>query len=97
MFQNTKVQGFLINMTSIEITNDKTGEINKLTKIEYAIQAPATEFFKGGAIMTAYSNGKAYDMLEKFLFNKVTLEIEQRPTNNGVKFYILSVNDNKLK
>lgn len=97
MFQNIKVQGFLINMNSIEITNEKTGEITKLTKIEYAIQAPTTDYFKGGAIMTAYSNGNSFSTLEKYLFSKVTLEIEQRPTNNGVKFYILSVNDNKLK
>lgn len=97
MFQNIKVQGFLINMSKLDITNDKTGEVTELTKIEYAVQAPTTEFFKGGAVMTAYSNGKAYDLLDKLLFNKVTLEIEQRPTSNGVKFYILSVNDNKLK
>ena len=97
MFQNIKVQGFLVNMTKIEITNEKTGEISELTKIEYAVQAPPTEYFKGGAIMIAYSNGKAYETLDKYLFNKVTLELEQRPTNNGAKYYILSVNDNKLK
>lgn len=97
MFQNIKVQGFLVNMTKIEITNEKTGEISELTKIEYAVQAPSTEYFKGGAIMTAYSNGKAYESLDKYLFSKVSLELEQRPTNNGAKYYILSVNDNKLK
>lgn len=97
MFQNIKVKGFLINMSKLDITNDKTGEVTELTKIEYAVQAPTTEFFKGGAIMTAYSKGEAYNMLDKYLFNTVTLEIEQRPTNNGTKFYILAVNDNKLK
>lgn len=97
MFQNLKVQGFLINMSPINITNDKTGEVTELTKIEYCVQAPSTEFFKGGAILTAYTSGKAFDLLERNLFNKVNLELEQRPTNNGVKFYILSVNDNKLK
>ena len=97
MFQNLKVQGFLLNMSPIKITNEKTGEITELTKIEYAVQAPTTDYFKGGAVMTAYSNNKAYESLDKFLFNKVTFELEQRPTSNGVKFYILSVNDNKLK
>lgn len=97
MFQNLKVQGFLINMSPIKITNDKTGEVTELTKIEYCVPAPSTEFFKGGAVLTAYTNGKAFDVLERNLFNKVNLELEQRPTNNGVKFYILSVNDNKLK
>ena len=97
MFQNIKAQGFLINMSPIKITNDKTGEITELTKIEYCVQAPTTEYFKGGALLTAYTNGKAFDILDKYLFNKVNIELEQRPTNNGVKFYIVSINDNKLK
>ena len=97
MFEDIKTEGYILNMEPMKFTNKNTGEIKTMTRINYVVNAPTTEYFKGGAVLTAYSNGKAFSILEKLLMQKVNLTIQQRPIDNGSKYYILSVNNINLK
>lgn len=97
MFDNIKTEGYIVNMEPQRFTNKETGEVKCMTKITYTIKAPKTEYFVGGAILTAYSSDKAFNLLERFVLQKANLTIEQRPTDKGSKYYLLSVNDINLK
>ena len=97
MFQTIKTEGYVINMTPMSFNNKNTGEVRQMTKISYVVNAPSSELFKGGAVLTAYSSGKAFNVLEKILMQKAELTIEQRPTENGSKYHIISVNGISLK
>lgn len=97
MFGNLKTKGILINMEPKSFANKNTGEITEMTLVRYAIPTENQEEFKGGVVLECYTVKEAYTKLDKMLFHECAIEISQKPTSNGTKYVLLSVNDINLK
>lgn len=98
MFKEEEVQGLILNMVPMTFKNEGK-EDTHMTQITYALQAPSTEKFKGYAVLTGYANVEAFTKLDSVVKgNQVAkIKIESRPTGNGSKFFISSVNGIPLK
>jgi len=97
MFGNIKTEGILLNMEAKSFVNKTTGEITEMTLVRYLIPTDSTEEFKGGVILECYTKKDAFTKLEKIMFQKSVIELMQKPTQNGSKYVLYSVNNIDLK
>ena len=97
MFGNIKTKGILLNMEPKSFVNKTTGEITEMTLVRYAIPIESTEVFKGGVILECYTKKEAFTKLEKMMFQESAIELIQKPTQNGSKYVLYSVNNIDLK
>jgi len=77
-------------------TNDKTGEVNLLTKITYLIPMNDTEKSNGGAIFVTYKKGDLLSTLKNYLYKICICEFEEIPTNNGFKLSLKKIDNIEL-
>ena len=92
---NSKV--FLLNLEKVNFSNEKTGEITTMCKITYGMDIMKTDNFSGLSILTSYAKENAFLGLEKVLRKECVATIENRPTQNGVKYVITKINDTPVK
>ena len=97
MFGNIKTKGILINMEYKQFANKDTGVVTCMTLVRYAVPGQLNNEFKGSVILECYTSEEAFTKLEKFLTQECAIEISQKPTVNGTKYILLSVNDINLK
>lgn len=88
-----KKNGILLNIEKITMKFED-GTEKDFTKIEYALlMRKNTENRIGLDILTCYVTDKAFDLIKKFVGGQVEFEIEERPTKNGSKYVIISINN----
>lgn len=88
-----KKNGLLLSIENVTLTFEN-GTEKDFTKIEYALQMRKnTENRIGLDSLTCYVTDKAFDLIKKFVGLQVEFEIEERPTKNGSKYVIISINN----
>lgn len=76
--------------------NKTTGEIREMTKIYYAIKMSDNDNVVGYSILKCYKQGNLLSTLNPLVMNKTMASIEERPTENGSKYVLVSVNGKEL-
>lgn len=97
MFGLIKTRGILLNMEFRVFTNKATGEVVDMTLVRYSVPGQVDETFKGSIILECYTTGEAFAKLDKLLGKDCEIVISQKPTDNGSKYVLVSVNDIELK
>lgn len=97
MFGQIKTRGILLNMEFRNFTNKNTGEVVDMTLVRYSVPGQVDESFKGSIILECYTIGSAFTKLDKLLGKDCEIVLSQKPTDNGSKYVLVSVNDIELK
>lgn len=97
MFGLVKTKGILLNMELRVFNNKTTGEVVDMTLVRYSVPGQIDEMFKGSIILECYTVGDAFVKLDKLLGKECEIVISQKPTDNGCKYVLVSVNDIELK
>ena len=91
-----KIQSTIINASLSQITNESTGVVSDMTKITYTIKREDTDVLLGPAMLECYKIGNYIDKLKGNIMKPVEIELEEKPTKNGVKYVITKVNNIQL-
>lgn len=91
-----KMQSTIINASLSSITNEKTGEVSSMTKITYTVKREDTDIMVGPAILECYKIGNFLEKIKGNIMKLVEIELDEKPTKNGVKYVITKVNNVQL-
>lgn len=97
MFENIKSRALILSLELKHFKNEKTGEVRDMTLVKYIVSTPTTEDFKGGSLLEAYTTADAFTKLDKLLLQNCEITLSQKPTTNGTKYVLISVNNIELK
>lgn len=92
-----KAEIMIINVSLSDITDKRTGEFKKMTKITYAMKMANNTRTSGYAILVCYKMDDYMDKLKDLCMKLVVADIEERPTDNGSKYVLVSVNGKEIK
>ena len=88
----------LINIEKVKFTNEQTGEIKDMCKVNYIMPVDETDVFKGNAIFECYIPIENYDKLKKYvLVPNFDFIYEERALKNGFKIFPLKIADVDLR
>ena len=79
-------------------TNKETGEVNEMLLITYAMYIDGdTNELKGYVPLECYTKISALEIVDKYIGKVVESEIKKIPIQNGFKYSLLSLNNEKIK
>lgn len=97
-----KIKSTIVNVQLSSINDEKTGEVKPMTKITYTLDREDTENLLGPALLDCYKLGNYMEKLNRFTkktnenFKVVEIELKEKPTKNGCKYVIESINGQTL-
>lgn len=91
-----KLNSTIISASCFEFTDSKTGEIKSMTKINYLAEREDTDNFIGNEIKICRKMGNFIPQLKKVIGKPVVLGIDERNTEDGVKYVIKTVDNVEL-
>lgn len=91
-----KQEIFLLNRIPKTFTNKETGEVNEMVLITYGIYMD-DEKCKGYAPLECYCKAESIEIIDKYLCRKVNAEINITPLNNGFKYSLVSLNNERIR
>lgn len=86
----------LLNRVKRTFTNKDTGEVNQMLLVTYALQVD-DEDFRGYAPLECYTKDVAIDIVDKYLGKFVEAEIKTIPQQNGFKYTLVSLNNERVR
>lgn len=88
----------LINIEKVNFTNEQTGEIKSMCKVNYIMPDDETEVFKGNSIFECFIPIENFDKLKKYLIiPNLDFIYEERALKNGFKIFPLKISDVDLR
>lgn len=88
----------LINLEKVYFTNEQTGEIKNMCKVNYTMPADETDNFYGNASFECYIPIENFDKLKKYVFvPNFDFIYEERALKNGFKIFPLKIGDVDLR
>lgn len=92
-----QVKILIANITEENFTNKKTGEVNSMLCIHYLTKVGENERFHGCAILKTYCKSEYLNILKKYIMREVNADISEQPTENGVKYLLQKINNEKVR
>ena len=72
--------------------SDDNGE-RVMTRFHYAIQMSNSHDQVGYAVLTCTKPGNHLEFIKPYIMQKVKADIEERPTDKGCNYVLVSIND----
>lgn len=91
-----KEKVLLLNRVKKTFTNKETGEVKPMVLVTYAILVE-DEDFKGYAPLECYTKDVAIEVIDKYLGRFVEAEIKTIPQQNGFKYTLVSLNNERIR
>lgn len=97
-----KIKSTILNVSLSNLKDDNTGEVKPMTRITYTLDREDSEYLLGPAVMDCYKLGNYIETLKRYTkkanenFKVVEIELEEKPTKNGCKYVIKSINGQDL-
>lgn len=91
--KENKMLILITNLDKINITNDKTGEVNTYCRITYLIEKESTEKSIGYAQMQSYVKEDAFVQLKGQLLKHLTATYTTVVDKNRFKIKLIKLND----
>lgn len=88
----------LINIEKVNFTNEQTGEIKEMCKVNYIMPVDETDVFKGNAIFECYIPVENYEKLKRYVISpNLDFIYEERALKNGFKIFPLEIAEVDLR